>query len=375
MRKVSVGVAGIVAAVIVGALTAAPRTARAQSTGADADAYCEYVEGIAHSLSDVEMAPTIFGSGGLVSGAEAQPGTSIIGPTTRVIAGVNYSFSGLYRGLAMRSSAEADCKRYRSLSELHAFLVNNREGLTRASLAAKIAVLDEAMPQAEKMLADVKAALGQSRATVEQVDATQLRVDALRALASEAHGDLSRLEHLPQPPARPVAQVMSERDQGEEETERQDGRVRRSRAWDLSVRGGYDQIFGASISYTPVFALVSLTLNVGGLFQGGAEEHARHGRVAWTRAQVEGIDDRVDQAVARLRALRDTERKRLDETKVLLADLEARVKDLRAVPGEKVAEYADVVWFDLVRTRAEHAYLEAHVADLDRLLGKEASAK
>ena len=192
MRKVSVGVAGIVAAVIVGALTAAPRTARAQSTGADADAYCEYVEGIAHSLSDVEMAPTIFGSGGLVSGAEAQPGTSIIGPTTRVIAGVNYSFSGLYRGLAMRSSAEADCKRYRSLSELHAFLVNNREGLTRASLAAKIAVLDEAMPQAEKMLADVKAALGQSRATVEQVDATQLRVDALRALASEAHGDLSR---------------------------------------------------------------------------------------------------------------------------------------------------------------------------------------
>ena len=359
-------VAALVTAVTV---LASASAARAQSTRSDGASYCEYVKGVADSESDLEMAPTIFGSGGLVSGAEAQPGTSIIGPTTRIIAGVNYSLSGLYRGLAMRSGADADCRRYQAVSELHAFLVNNREGLTRTSLAAKLAVLDEALPTADKMLTDLRAELSQSRATVEQVDATQLRVDALRALASDAHASLAMLEHLPPPPTQPIARVMRERDEGEEDTERYAGRVRRSHAWDLSVRGGYDQIFGSSVAYTPVFALVSLTLNVGGLFQGGAEERARDGRVAWTRTQVEGVDDRVEQALARLRSLRDTERKRLDETRVLLADLEGRYKDLQAVPGDKVARYADLVWFDLVRTRAEHAYLSTHVADMDRLLG------
>jgi hypothetical protein len=369
IRSPGVGV-GIGAALALASTFAS--SARAQSTRSDTDAYCEYVTGVADSQSDLEMAPTIFGSGGLVSGAEASPGTSILGPTTRVIAGASYSLSGLYRGIAMRSAARADCKRYESVSELHAFLVNNKEGLTRASLTAKLGVLGEAMPVADKMLADLKTALGQARATVEQVEAMQLRVDSLRALASDAQASLAQLEHLPPTPARPIAQVLQDRDEGESEAERYEGRVRRSRAWDLSVRGGYDQIFGSPFSYTPVFGLVSLTLNVGGLLQGGAEERAREGRVAWTRAQVEGVDDRVEQALARLRKLRETERKRLAETRVLLADLETRYKELQAVPGDKVAEYANYMWFDLVRTRAEHAYLSAHVADLDRLLGPEA---
>ena len=94
----------------------------AEGTRSDADANSEYVKGDGDSDSDLEKAPTVFGSGGFESGAEAQPGTSIIGPTTRIFAGANYSLSGLYRGIAMRSAADADCRRYQSVSELHAFL-------------------------------------------------------------------------------------------------------------------------------------------------------------------------------------------------------------------------------------------------------------
>jgi hypothetical protein len=36
-----------------------------------------------------------------------------------------------------------------------------------------------------------------------------------------------------------------------------------------------------------------------------------------------------------------------------------------------VTEITQYVWFDLVRTRAERAYLTAHLADLDRILGLE----
>jgi hypothetical protein len=59
--------------------------------------------------------------------------------------------------------------------------------------------------------------------------------------------------------------------------------------------------------------------------------------VGWARAEVEGADDRVEQALVRLRSMRDAERKRLEETRVLLADLETRYKELQSVAGEKVA--------------------------------------
>jgi hypothetical protein len=355
---------------------AASASARGQSDDqaaalqrSDAAAYCRFVKGVADSQSDLEMAPTLFGTAGLVSGADVSPGGSILGPTTRVIAGASYSLSGLYRGIAMRRGAEAECRRYRVLSELHAFLENNKEGLTRSSLQAKLAVLDEALPRADQMLAEVRAALAQARATVEQLDALQLRVDALRATAAETRTNLDSLARLPPQPDRPVTEVLADRDAAEAGAERYEARVRQSRAWDLSVRGGYDRIFGTSIPQTPVFAMATLTLNIGGLLQPGAEERATEGRVAWARSQVEGVDDRVEQAVVRLHAVLAAERRRLDETRVLLADLERRYEELRSVPGSKVAEYADYVWFDLVRTRAEHAYLSAHVADLDRLLG------
>lgn len=366
------------------AALAAATTAKAQSKE-DAAAYCEYVTGIADSDSALDMWPTLFGTAGLVPSVEvtAAPGGgqtvsgggTLLGPTKRVIAGANYSFSGLYRGIQMRSGARAECRRYQAISELHAFLESNKEGRTRSSLDAKLRVVDEAVPKAEAMLAAAKGALEQSRATVEQVHALELRVDALRSLAAETRAERDAMARAPQPPARPITDVLLARDEAEAEAERHEAHVRESRAWDVSVRGGYDQIFGTSASYTPLFGLVTVTANVGGLFQPAAEDRALAGRVAWARRQIEGADDRVEQYVARLRALRASDRKRLEDTRALLDDVETRWKALQALPGDRVVEVAQYVWFDLVRLRAEHAYLTTHVADLDRLLGPEAPAR
>jgi hypothetical protein len=370
--------------VIALAVFAASSTARAQSKE-DAAAYCEYVAGIADSDSALDMSPTLFATAGLVPSVEAttvpgggqtvSSGGTLLGPTKRVIAGANYSFSGLYRGVQMRSGARAECRRYQAISELHAFLESNKEGRTRASLDAKLRVVEEALPKAEAMLAAARGALQQSRATIEQVHALELRVDALRSLAAETRAERDAMARAPQPPARPITDVLLARDEAEAEAERHEAHVRESRAWDVSVRGGYDQIFGTSASYTPLFALVTVTANVGGLFQPAAEDRALEGRVAWSRRQVEGADDRVEQYVARLRALRDSDRKRLEDTRILLDDLEGRWRSLQALPGDRVVEVAQYVWFDLVRTRAEHAYLTTHLADLDRLLGPEGPAR
>jgi hypothetical protein len=335
----------------------------------DAAAYCDYVKGVADSTAALEMAPTIFGTAGIVSGQDVSPGGSLLGPAKRVIAGGSYSVAGLYRGIAMRSGADAECRRYQVVSRLHAFLESNREGMTHGALAAKLGVLDEALPRADAILKTAQAQLAASRIGVRELEALQLRVDSLRNAAAQTQADLGALASAPTPPEESIDRVLQRRAEAERDAESYEARVRMSHGWDLGIRGGYDQTFGTGFSYIPIFVLGTATLNLGLLFQPAAEDRAAEGRVKWARTQIEGTDDRVDQLVARLRALREAEQKRLSETRVLLADLEARYSALQAIRGEKVAEYAQYLWFDLIRTRADAAYLETHVADLGRLLG------
>src|SRR5258707_5686164 len=88
------------------------RTTRAKAQySEDAAAYCEYVTGVADSESALDMWPTLFGTGGVVSGQDVSPGGSLLGPRTRVIAGASYSVAGLYRGLELRSAVQAECRR------------------------------------------------------------------------------------------------------------------------------------------------------------------------------------------------------------------------------------------------------------------------
>ena len=376
-RAIVLATAGLLATTATARAQSAPQATptEAPSIAHDAGSYCEYVKGVANSLAALEMAPTAFGTGGIVSAQDISPGVSFVGPAARVIAGGSYSVAGLYRGFALRSGADAECRRYRTVSErCMRSLESNREGLTRGSLSAKLSVLKEAMPRAEEALKNGQALLAQARMNLEQLEALQIRVDALRADAAQAEADLGALAKAPAPPPVSIGEALRQRDQAEADEERYEARLRMSHAWDVSIRGGYDQTFGTGFKYVPVFALATVSLNLGAFFQPSAERHATQGRVGWSHSQIEGADDRVQQLVMRIRALRDAEQRRLEETRVLLSDLETRYKGLQSVPGDKVAEYAQYMWFDLVRTRANHAYFQAHVADLERLLGPEKDA-
>ena len=342
----------------------------ATSAQQDSEAYCAWVTSVAASESDPFLLPSVFGTVGYVSGADASDGGSALPPTQRLIAGAAYSFgaSGLNRGLALRAVADAECKRYASTAVLRAFVERHHDPSTVRALTAKRDALQAALPHAAEILAQATARLAQARATVDEVDATRLRVDALRQLAAETSAQLDALAAAPGMPEVPIAQVLAERDSAEAEAERKAARLREAHGWDLTVRGGYDRIFGAR-DYTPLFATATLTLNLGWLLQGGSDEGARKARHSWVRSEVLGLDDRVAQAVAALRGARDAEVGRLRETSTLLADLEARLGQMTNLTGEHARDYADVLWFDVVRLRAEHAYLEQHVRDLTALLG------
>ena len=349
----------------------APR--RGTSVVRDTKAYCDWQESIADATSDPMIAPSIYVSGGYVSGADATEGASALPPTQRLIAAANYSFGGLNQGLSVRAQAKAECARYATESELRAFIERNRDGGGERALAARAKVLDDALPHAVEILESERQMLALSRLTVDELGATELRIDALRQLASDTKRDIEALASLPAAPVRPVTAVLAERDHAEEEAERADGRVRASHGWDLSIRGGYDQIFGVRDS-TPLFAMATATLNLGWLFQGGANSDARDARRLLVRSEVEGLDDRVEQVTQRLRAIRRAEASRETQTAALLKDLEGRFKTVSAIPGEKARAYADIVWFDIVRARADHSYFLTHIEELDVLLSNRAES-
>ena len=334
----------------------------------DAADYCRFQQGVASAQSLLLVAPSLYASGGYVTGADASTGASALPPTARLTAGASYSFGALHQGLAIQEQAHAECARYATESALRAFIERNRDGSSVRALRARARVLDEALPQAAEILQRQRTMLAAARLTVDELGSTELRADSLRQLAAEAHRDVEALSALPSAKNQPVDTALAARDEAEETAERAEASVRSSHGWDLSVRGGYDRVYGVR-DYVPLFAMATVTVDTGWFFQGAANSDAREARREWVRHEVEGVDDRVEQVLQRLRALRRAESSREHETATLAGELETRFRSVSAISGDRARSYADAVWFELVRVRADHAYFTVHAQELDELLG------
>jgi hypothetical protein len=358
-------------------LLAVSSLAPAHETGApvdDAAGYCEMVKGVAAARSSLMVSPDLFVNFGVVNGNDVYgAGVDRLPAALRLTAGVRYSAMRLYEGVYTLRQAEAECDRYRALSALHAFLEAHHDGQSVAALRARLLVLERALPHADEILAALRERLAISRATVDEMNATQLRVDGLRAERAQALAELESVAGRALPPGGAIADLLRARDRAEVEASQVEARLRGAEAWDVALRIGYDQVFGVRDS-VPVFGVLSLSWDPGQLFQSAAERRACAGRLRWVHAQVEGVNDRVGQAVNRLRSLERAERLRLRDTRVLLADLTARFEAVSELVGEKVGRYRDYLWFDLVRAQAEDAYLRVHVRDLEAALGETRSA-
>jgi hypothetical protein len=341
-------------------------------TEADATAYCAWVGGVARSQSDLLLAPSLLVSYGYVN-ETLTAGAALTPSTQRLTAGLAHNLVGVYQGMIMRQQARADCARYRTASQLHAFLVSHKQGGAPEAFAARVAVLNAALPEAEKIAADLEAQVHAERATVEELNATQLRVDELRQLLEDARRELEAAPRLDAPRA-DISRLLRRRDLEEDEVARLEAQLRESQAFSVNLRGGYDQVFGLpKNSAVPLFAIATLTVNLGVIGQPAAEAQARTGHRALVRAQIEGLDQRVEEVRQRLRAEARAEARRLHQTTVLLADLEERLRSVDALPfkNEKTKRYREYLWFDWVKTHAEHDYLDADLRALQPIVGAE----
>ncbi len=336
---------------------------------ADAEAYCRYTSAAAASEGSLLLSPSLFGTLGVLDVSDVSP-TGVPGSSSaaRVTAGLSYSGQRIFLGLLGERRAAADCALYRATSQLRTLLFYGEDELEREALEARAAVLAEMLPEAAAILAREVRAVESGRSTAEALTATQLRVDALTALATV---NRERLAALPQvSPHRAVADLIALRNQAALAAELLEEEVRRTRAFDLTVRAGLDrQLSGPTRS--PLFGLVTLTFNPGWFFQGSKESQARAAYAEWVPTEAGGLSPRAEQLLVRLRAVLRGEEQRLGEAKALEADLVQRRDSLLSIAGDKVERFRDYLWLEGARLAAERAYLAVHVRSLRAAIREE----
>lgn len=337
-----------------------------------AGGYCDFVQGVGDAEAALELAPELYTSFGVVNAGEASggPGSSALGkPKARLTAGVSYDFVGLYRGNAIRKRAQADCRRQRAMAQLEAAVHQGSALGEAAALEARASVLRESLPRAEALVTALRDDLREGRTTLEELNAVQVRLDSLRELATSTALARERLAGRPQvSQGQRLEGLLEEMRAADDELESYAGGLRRAEAWELSLRGGYDEVFDVEQS-VPFSGQILLTYNLGHLWQGKANARAREGRRRATLEDVNGVSQRVGELVAELRTLHRTEEGRLREVSTLVADLEGQLREVEALQTREIRRFRDYLMLELTRLRAEQAYLRAHVDSLATFVG------
>jgi hypothetical protein len=352
-------------------LVLVPATARAADEHADVgEAYCTYAESVAKSESALLFAPQFFLDYGVVNGNDVTTGAGGITsapPTERLTFGARYSLvAGLVRGVVNRQRASADCQRYRAESGLARFLVENREQVSPAALEARLAVLRAALPRAQEVLRTLRASVERAHATVEELEATQVRVDDLEAslqAAETLRAGMPARSTLPSP-----EELLRRHREADAEVQKYEARLRLTQAFDVQVRGGYDRFFGLRDDL-PLFGVLSITINPAIVYMPFAEADAARAKTRVVRLENDAVEQKAELLASRLRALHAGEKKRLAEVRTLIADVEGRIHAIEGLESDKLRRFREAMWFDWVKLKAEQEFLRVHTTELQATLG------
>lgn len=335
----------------------------------DADAYCEYIQASAAAQSLPLIWPDLQLTGGILNAFESDQASALV-LRPRLMAGLRYSASGLVRGLALRDQAAALCKHYRASSQLRGLVERTRDGLPRGPLAAKLAVLQAALPQAEAALVRQRAALQQAQITLMDAHNFESRLDGLRAAIVGAEQEL-------QTAATPtlqgsVEELIAERRAADSHLQSAQQSLDNTALWDVTLRGGYDRIIDLP-ERLPVYGALMVTLNLGALALGDAHAVAQRAHAAWTQQEAGGLEERVHHTQGRLKAMLAGHRQRVADLERRVARLDDQQRAAGNAPSGTARALVDALWFDRISAEADLAYAHAHTEELRNLLERSTS--
>lgn len=334
--------------------------------------YCKYVSGVATSQAALLESPILFSSVGSAA-AEILPSplsaTTVVANRTRFFGGATYSLGNIERGRALKQAARADCEQYEVTAGLEAFLQENWDAVTSDALDARAQVLREALVHAKQILSRSEKLLEAHVSTSQEYHGTQLRSDELLQILEQTESDMGKAAKSESLAMFPLNEMLQRQQDLLTRQEIEQGKFRESGTWDISGTGGFQRILNAN-EPSPYFGSVTVSVNIGRLWQKGAERRATEGFHRWVEEDPTGPAMRTYMLLDHFHAIQTAEAKRLQETEILMRDLEQRLESVRDVDNESAQSYEDYVWFDYVKVKAEHAYLVAHLKDLAAVAGR-----
>jgi hypothetical protein len=353
---------------LAGGVSAEEQESTVDRTGSDAIGarpYCEYVTALAASEGALWRSPWVFSSVGTLSGSASSVDEGVVREELvwRLQAGLGFSPTRFYQAGLLDEQARAECERHRAAEELRV-LAARPDGVTAQALSAQIAVLEEAMPEAERLLTHSASELAASRTTIQEHSALILRVDELRkrlADATIARAGLPPPERARRAPGSAFGRLRSANARKQAAA----SGLRQSEALKLTLRGGYDKLFGVAQD-VPLFGSVALELNPGWFWQREHDARAERAQAELLETDVASAQPSLGELRQRLVAQLALVRRRLGEVTTVLEDLSARVERLKADGAGTALEYAEYLWFDVVRLRAEQALLQRQERTLER---------
>jgi hypothetical protein len=335
-----------------------------------AGAYCAHVAAVAASEGALLRAPWLFSTFGTLRGSSTLDADVNAGGerelSLRLQAGLGFSPTRYYLAGLLDDQARAECERHRAEAELRAYGSGGR-GVPAPALEAKIEILREALPRAQALLQKSLDALEASRTTLQEHEALALRVDGLRERLAAAELELAAIAPSPAGDA-PTSGSFERLRRWTAKKQAVASSLRRAGALSLTLRGGYDELFGVPQAL-PVFGSVSLEFNPGWFWQQALDEQAERSHAESVEADGLGRKQGLEALARRLETELAIVRRRRAEVKAALGDLEQRSERLAAAGSATAREYAEYIWFEAVRLRADDAFLREQLRALESLTG------
>ena len=337
-------------------LVLCPIVAEAQPT--EEDGYCDLVQGTASATAATLFAPQVFAQFGYIEQQQlaTAPDPSIEPNDLRAIAGLRYSFTNIFAAKATISRADADCRRHKAQAQMQAIAQQIKDTSSARAVGARLAVFEAAQAEADKLLATTQADVDARRITT-------LRVDDLRSQVAQARRELAAL---PANQTQGVDGLLAAYREADRDFERSESKLRTIRAYDLNVRAGADKFLNGSNADTRYFAVVELGINLGVLWMSSGNKRSAAGRARYART-VGPFAAAVD--LAALRPVLEVQAKRLTQVQALSSDLARQLAALAGADSVDGKRFRETIWFEAIKARAELAYLQAHVATLNEMLG------
>jgi hypothetical protein len=258
------------------------------------------------------------------------------------------------------SRAAAECRRHNAMAQLRGVSAGR-------AAAARVRVYEENMPQAEKLLQTVGADLEARRATLQEANAAQLRVDALRSALAEAKRELATLP--PEDSTRPTQHLIAEYRRADAAVENNEAKLRNAQAYDVSVRFGIDTFLeGSQSGDNRFFGVVQVGINLGAFFTSSGNSRAAKGRARYTGSGNDPVVANINATVDQMRALIQIDSERAAQAKNLMADLGHQLEILDRMGTDDAKRLRNTIWFDWVRAKADFAYLSANVEAMQQIV-------